>query len=69
MKKAFEIDLRSWSIAEIRESMLMAGFKKVELYISGKDEDGEATDFVRIDASHALDQEGDDWNAYVIGIK
>jgi SAM-dependent methyltransferase len=41
IKKAFTYDWRMWSLPEIRELLLEAGFARVRIYWEGEDENGE----------------------------
>ncbi len=41
LKKAFSYSWRLWTLPEIRELLLEAGFAKVTIYWEGEDEDGE----------------------------
>jgi SAM-dependent methyltransferase len=41
IKKAFTYDWRLWTIPEIRELLLEAGFSRTRVYWEGEDEDGE----------------------------
>jgi hypothetical protein len=41
IKKAFTYEWRIWSLPEIRELLLEAGFKSARIYWEGEDEDGE----------------------------
>lgn len=41
LKKAFTYDWRLWTLPEIQELLLEAGFRKVTVYWEGTDEDGE----------------------------
>ena len=41
IKKAFTYDWRMWTLPEIRELLLEAGFKSARVYWEGDDEDGE----------------------------
>ncbi|MDH3645306.1 MAG: class I SAM-dependent methyltransferase [Gammaproteobacteria bacterium] len=63
IRKAFEYDWRLWTLAEIRELLQEAGFKKSTVYWEGFDEDGEGNDdykpVERGDADPA-------WIAYVV---
>ena len=64
--RAFTYDWRLWTLPEIRELLLEAGFDRVEIYIHGFDENGEGDDkWVRRD--HYENEDG--WLAYVVGIK
>ncbi len=42
LKKAFSYEWRLWSLPEIRELLVEAGFRRVTVYWEGTDEDGEA---------------------------
>ena len=42
MKRAFTYDWRLWSLTEIRDALLEAGFPEVESFWEGTDEDGES---------------------------
>jgi cyclopropane fatty-acyl-phospholipid synthase-like methyltransferase len=44
MKKAFTYEWRLWSLPEIREILLEAGFKRVTVYWQGDDEDSDEGD-------------------------
>lgn len=41
LKKAFSYDWRMWTLPELRELLLEAGFKSARVYWEGEDEDGE----------------------------
>ena len=41
MRKAFTYDWRLWSLPELRDVLLEAGFKRVTVYWEGTDEDGD----------------------------
>jgi SAM-dependent methyltransferase len=42
LKRAFSYDWRFWSLTELRDVMLDAGFRRVDSYFEGTDEDGES---------------------------
>lgn len=42
MKRAFTYDWRFWSLTELRDVLLDAGFNRVDSYFEGTDEDGES---------------------------
>ena len=43
LKRAFEYPWRLWTIPEVRELLHEAGFKRVDVYWEGEDENGEGT--------------------------
>lgn len=43
MKDAFEYDWRLWSMPEVRECLIEAGFASVETYLEAEDKDGKGT--------------------------
>lgn len=51
LRKAFTYDWRVWSIPEVRELLLEAGFRKVTVYWEGEDENGEG-DGIFVPAEH-----------------
>ncbi len=63
MRKAFSYEWRLWTLPEIREVLLEAGFRKVSVYWEGTDEEGEGNDIYepaeRGDADPA-------WIAYIV---
>jgi hypothetical protein len=63
--KVFTYDWRIWSIIEIRELMMEAGFKKTHVYWEGFDKKGEGNGiFTRTEEG---DEESDGWVAYGVG--
>jgi SAM-dependent methyltransferase len=66
LRRAFTYDWRLWTLAELREAMLDAGFAEVEAYWEGEDEDGEGTG-----TFHRADSVSNDpaWNAYLVAKK
>lgn len=65
-EKVFTYDWRMWSVPEIRDIMLECGFKKVNTYWEGTDEDGEG------DGEYVVTEIGDDcesWVSYIVGMK
>ena len=66
MKRAFEYDWRLWSLPEVRDLLDEIGFKKVDVYWEGTDEDGEG------DGNYEISLEGDTataWVAYIVAVK
>lgn len=63
-KRAFTYDWRMWSIPEIRDTMLDAGFSQVEVYWEGTGRDGRGSGrFHRRERGEPCDV----WVAYVVG--
>lgn len=63
MKKAFTYEWRLWTLPEIREMLLAAGFSKVTVYWEGTDEDGDG------DGVFTPDERGEAdlaWIAYIV---
>ncbi len=63
MKKAFTYDWRLWTLPEIRELLLEAGFSKVTVYWEGTDEDGDGDGNFTPDAKGEADLA---WIAYIV---
>jgi len=66
IRKAFEYEWRLWTLPEIREILLEAGFSKIVVYWEGTDEDGEG------DGEWSEATEGEacpGWVAYLAGVK
>ena len=66
LKKAFTYDWRLWTIPEIREILLEAGFSKVRVYWEGTDEDGEGNGEFTEDATGEADAA---YIAYIVAQK
>ncbi len=66
LKKAFTYDWRLWTLPELQELMLEAGFAKTEVYIEGWDDDINDTDGVFRRKKYFENQ--DSWVAYVVGL-
>ena len=67
MEKAFTYDWRLWSLMEIKEVMIEAGFAVADVYCDGWDEDGDEPDEVFVKRTEL--EEMDAWVAYVVGLK
>jgi len=65
-KNAFEYDWRIWSIPEVRELLLEAGFSKVDVYWEGTDEDGEGDSNFKVRKHIPADPA---WIAYIVAEK
>ncbi|MDP6963530.1 MAG: class I SAM-dependent methyltransferase [Planctomycetota bacterium] len=65
-EKAFTYDWRLWSLAELRDIMMDAGFKSVDTYWEGTDDDGDG------DGVYTLQQNAENeesWVAYLVAWK
>ena len=63
IKKAFVYDWRLWTIPEVRDALESVGFKSVEVYWEGADEDGEGDGiFRRIHKAENCPG----WNAFIV---
>ncbi len=63
MKRAFSYEWRLWTLPEIRELLLEAGFSKVRVYWEGEDEDGEGNgEFTE----HETGTPDPAWIAYIV---
>jgi hypothetical protein len=65
-KNAFEYDWRIWTIPEVRELLVEAGFSKVDVLWEGTDEDGEGDSDFKIRKHVPADPA---WIAYIIAEK
>ena len=66
LEKAFEYDWRFWSIPEVRELMLEAGFERADCYWEGTDKDGEGNGKYK---RQMLADADPAWLAHVVGVK
>ncbi len=66
LEKAFEYDWRFWTIPEVREVMIEAGFDRADVYWEGTDKKGEGDGVYKRAESGECDPA---WNAYVVGVK
>ena len=66
LRRAFHYDWRLWTLPEIRDAMLEAGFRAVETYVEGWDEKKGTTDGIFRLKRRFENQEG--WLAEVVGI-
>jgi SAM-dependent methyltransferase len=66
INKAFTYDWRLWTLPEIQEIMIEAGFRKAEVYLHDFDEEGESDEIFRRRTTYENVQ---GWVAYVAGIR
>jgi hypothetical protein len=66
MKKAFSYEWRLWTLPEIRELLLEAGFSKATVYWEGEDEDGEGNGEFTPEAEGEPDPA---WIVYIVAEK
>jgi len=66
LNRAFSYDWRLWTLPEIRELILAAGFRRADIYTHGWDKNGEG-DSRFIQRKRYENEDG--WIAYVVGIK
>jgi SAM-dependent methyltransferase len=66
IEKAFTYHWRLWTLMELQEILLEAGFSKAEVYLHDFDEDGESDEIFRLRKTYENCQ---GWVAYVVGIK
>jgi SAM-dependent methyltransferase len=66
MQRAFTYDWRLWTLPEVREAMLEAGFGAVEIYVEGWDDRKNVADGIYRLRKRFPNQEG--WLAYVVGL-
>ena len=66
LNRAFTYNWRLWSLPELREILLEAGFDRVEIYTHGWDSEGESDNNWRL-RKHFENEDG--WLAYLVGIK
>ena len=66
LKRAFTYDWRLWSLPEMQELLLEAGFESTEVYVEGWDEDEDETDGIFRRRKRFENQSG--WVAYVVGL-
>ncbi len=65
-EKVFTYDWRMWSIPELKDILLDAGFKKVHVYWEGTDDDGEGDGvYTRTEVGEACES----WVAYLVAEK
>jgi SAM-dependent methyltransferase len=65
-EKAFTYDWRLWSLPELQELLIEAGFSKAEIYLHDFDDEGESDEIFRLRKTYENVQ---GWVAYVVGVK
>lgn len=66
IKNVFTYDWRLWTLPELKDLMLEAGFKKTLVYWEGTDKNGEGNDIYR---PRETANDNEVWIAYIAGIK
>ena len=66
LRRAFRYDWRIWSLPEVREVLMEAGFQDVLVYWEGADENGEGNGIFR--PVRRAENE-DSWIAYIVGVR
>jgi SAM-dependent methyltransferase len=66
-ERVFEYDWRMWTVPELKDIMLEAGFKKVHVYWEGTSKDGEGNG--RFRQVQSIREECESWVAYIVAIK
>lgn len=66
IEKAFTYDWRLWTLPELREILLDAGFSRAEVYLHGFDDNGESDETFRLRKTY---ENAQGWIAYVVGVR
>ena len=66
IEKAFTYDWRLWTLPEIQELLIEAGFSDAEVYLHGWTKDGESDDIYRRRKNY---ENSLGWVAYIVGVK
>ena len=67
LDNAFTYDWRYWTLPELQEIMLEAGFRETEVYVEGWDDDEDEADGIFRRRTQIEEMAG--WVAYVVGLK
>ena len=67
LKKAFTYEWRFWSLPELRELLLEAGFSRVDMYWEGTDADGESGNGIYRKTRYGSNDPA--WVNYIVAIK
>jgi len=66
IERAFSYDWRLWTLPELREILLEAGFARADVYLHDFDDDGESDETFRRRTTY---ENAQGWVAYVVGVK
>jgi SAM-dependent methyltransferase len=66
LRHAFRYDWRMWTLPELRELLVEAGFERAEVWVEGWDDERHRPDHVYRRRSRFENQKG--WLAYVVGV-
>ncbi|MDZ4806050.1 MAG: class I SAM-dependent methyltransferase [Candidatus Eisenbacteria bacterium] len=66
LRRAYTYDWRFWTLPELREVLLEAGFREVEMYLHGWTRNGESDGVFR---ARTRSENAESWLAYVVGIR
>jgi SAM-dependent methyltransferase len=66
IRRAFSYDWRMWTLTELRELMIEAGFRATDVYVEGWDDEADESDGI-FRRTRGFDNAGA-WIAYVVGI-
>jgi hypothetical protein len=66
IEKAFTYDWRLWTLPELQEILLEAGFSKAEVYLHDFNDEGESDETFRLRKNY---ENAQGWIAYVVGVK
>ncbi len=66
IEKAFTYDWRLWTLPELQELLIEAGFEFAEVYLHDWDEDGDSDEIYRLRKNY---ENSLGWVAYIVGIK
>lgn len=66
LRRAYTYDWRFWSLPELKEVLLEAGFRKVEVYLHGWSKGGDSDGVFRV---RTQAENAESWLAYVVGIR
>lgn len=68
MKRAFSYHFRMWTLAEVRDAMLEAGFVKVDFFLSYDDGESGSDEKTYVHMSQKITGVNRSWSAYITGI-
>jgi hypothetical protein len=68
MKRAFSYHFRMWTLAEVRDAMLEAGFVDVDFFLSYDDGKTGSDEKTYVHVSQKITDVNRSWSAYITGI-